>query len=698
MVVLLSWTPLLLALQPWAVRLGREPSPVRRYVARHPVCRATEPTGPSAGSPGDFDALRDDRRMRRVRGEEEEEESGFDDLFASLLEEEERAVAAAHAEELLQFEGEFDEVGSKSRRPAGPRAQPRSTGSGGRVRTRDRSPAGNRRGGVASKPLYSAQPARGAAPGGAHVSTSDAPTAGTVEAVRGVGGAAQPYPTGTTLVTVIPTKVMIFVDGTWLYYQLYGRGRRCPIVQKFGERWWEQHYVDFGRLPQIISDHISAELSRTQPHSPRVVEVVRTLVFSSFREEAGGFSDLREGMFQQMQQLNFEVHLGQYYGGQEKCVDIALAVDMLHYATVPSAFDVAVLVSGDRDFIPALVRTRQKGKRVAICSMANSAASEFEDPHANIKDFPVCWLDEHMDDLIVPVHPSLLSERPEMARYLRSIAADLLAESRGTATLSELEEHLASIALGDSSAAVYVAHEFGGLMPFLELYEEQFDVATDPSGELLVSLTDSAALEAPAGAAGAGGRGAPSPSSHTDPEPEAEAPPPPERSPPGADQGGIDDAFFAAEQFLPPPPPPPPPPRRGPKPAASGKGESETAGGSGRSDGALIVDGSLMEVLEQELMKSEAEQRAAASAEGTPEGTDDAPGQRLASLDAPPTPDDFAKLTVPQLKAELREQGLPASGHKVELIRRLVDAVGHTDDENESFGAQDGDAAASDFL
>jgi len=29
------------------------------------------------------------------------------------------------------------------------------------------------------------------------------------------------------------------------------------------------------------------------------------------------------------------VHLGSFTGGQEKCVDISLAVDMLHYATLP---------------------------------------------------------------------------------------------------------------------------------------------------------------------------------------------------------------------------------------------------------------------------------------------------------------------------------------------------------------------------
>ena len=74
------------------------------------------------------------------------------------------------------------------------------------------------------------------------------------------------------------------------------------------------------------------------------------------------------------------MHLGSFDGSREKCVDIALAVDMLHYATVPGAFDVAVLVSGDADFLPALVRTRQRGKRVAICSLRNSASSSFETP------------------------------------------------------------------------------------------------------------------------------------------------------------------------------------------------------------------------------------------------------------------------------------------------------------------------------
>jgi len=90
---------------------------------------------------------------------------------------------------------------------------------------------------------------------------------------------------------------------------------------------------------------------RTQPYAQRAIEVVRVLVFSSFRDDdqpagrGGGGSGgeqirdpraaLRQEMFNAMQELHFEVHLGEFTGGQEKCVDIALAVDMMHYATVP---------------------------------------------------------------------------------------------------------------------------------------------------------------------------------------------------------------------------------------------------------------------------------------------------------------------------------------------------------------------------
>jgi uncharacterized LabA/DUF88 family protein len=47
---------------------------------------------------------------------------------------------------------------------------------------------------------------------------------------------------------------------------------------------------------------------------------------------------------------------------QEKCVDISLAVEMLYMATVPDAYDVAVIITGDKDFMPAMQKTRLTGR------------------------------------------------------------------------------------------------------------------------------------------------------------------------------------------------------------------------------------------------------------------------------------------------------------------------------------------------
>jgi hypothetical protein len=47
---------------------------------------------------------------------------------------------------------------------------------------------------------------------------------------------------------------------------------------------------------------------------------------------------LRMKMFTEMQRLNWDVHLFVTQNAQEKKVDIALAIDMLHYATVPGTY------------------------------------------------------------------------------------------------------------------------------------------------------------------------------------------------------------------------------------------------------------------------------------------------------------------------------------------------------------------------
>jgi hypothetical protein len=59
-------------------------------------------------------------------------------------------------------------------------------------------------------------------------------------------------------------------------------------------------------------------------------------------------------------------------------------------------------MTGDKDFIPAMVKTRQLGKRVVLASMRSSCALDLVREDLPTKDFKIVWLDDHLDEIMVP--------------------------------------------------------------------------------------------------------------------------------------------------------------------------------------------------------------------------------------------------------------------------------------------------------
>lgn len=72
--------------------------------------------------------------------------------------------------------------------------------------------------------------------------------------------------------TAWPLRVMVFIDGSWLYYSLHGRRPNCPITQRYGEKWFYSNSVAYERLPYLISQHLHEQLLRSHGVS-RFVEV-----------------------------------------------------------------------------------------------------------------------------------------------------------------------------------------------------------------------------------------------------------------------------------------------------------------------------------------------------------------------------------------------------------------------------------------
>ena len=214
------------------------------------------------------------------------------------------------------------------------------------------------------------------------------------------------------------------------------------------------------------------------------------MVFTSAKRETDPNS-IRMRMFREMANANYDVHMMETVGMGEKCVDIQLAVEMLHYATVPNAYDVAILLSGDKDFVPALVRTRQKGKQICISSMrAGCNRVLYESPH--IRDYDVVWLENCLDELIVPIPEEERSRRDRagyvsvftMMRVIRDFVEAL--PNNEWVSSRDIGMYLKSIQIADSNMLDELKQSHGGLRTFMmERACNLFDVKFPDAGVTL---------------------------------------------------------------------------------------------------------------------------------------------------------------------------------------------------------------------
>lgn len=203
-------------------------------------------------------------------------------------------------------------------------------------------------------------------------------------------------------------KIMLFIDGTWLY------ANAPKLAESYGQ---PNFQIDFGKLPHVLAEEVSKQLGATD------VDVVRTYLFGSYasnfdlrddeavQRRLDFFSMLKEEYHYELEifPINFRGRRirkadrdpRDTFEPKEKCVDIALATSMLYFAAIPYAYDIAIGVVGDQDFKPVLQHVRRLGKRVAIASAKGSCAPEFADPRdeARVKDFDIVWLDDLLHKL-----------------------------------------------------------------------------------------------------------------------------------------------------------------------------------------------------------------------------------------------------------------------------------------------------------
>lgn len=210
------------------------------------------------------------------------------------------------------------------------------------------------------------------------------------------------------------TRAMLFIDGTWLAVTSNRMADQRGVLGRTGGP------LDFGVLPRLCATQVAAQM---EPGAS--LDVVRTHYFASiatnFDPIDGDAVQRRSDFFDALRRHHrYEVYRFEtdYRGGRvrrgphvpdspfeprEKAVDVGMATALLEMAAL-SAYDIAIVVCGDRDFVPALQAVRRLGKRVAILSAHGSCAREFSDANdtAHVRDFDTLWLDELWPQLVSP--------------------------------------------------------------------------------------------------------------------------------------------------------------------------------------------------------------------------------------------------------------------------------------------------------
>ena len=208
-------------------------------------------------------------------------------------------------------------------------------------------------------------------------------------------------------------KVMVFIDGSWLY-------KNQPLLR---EKIREQHLeIDYGKLPRILADRFGQQLGVSQ------VDLVRTNFFASipinislqdqgYVERQQDFYDrLKEDYHYETEIFHLDFKGNRYLPRdrpgvrfKEKRVDVALASSMLYYAAIPYAYDAAIPIIGDEDFVPVLQHVRRLGKRVMVGSIHGSC-NDVYDPardttdELRVRDVDTVFLDDIVGELLLEHH------------------------------------------------------------------------------------------------------------------------------------------------------------------------------------------------------------------------------------------------------------------------------------------------------
>ena len=190
-------------------------------------------------------------------------------------------------------------------------------------------------------------------------------------------------------------KAMVFIDGAWLYRT------RTVIFSKLGEE--NGFEIDYQKLPRVVCEDVANRLDED-------VSLVRTLYFGTLPSARSGFNTSKQYSFYDFLEkscgYDTDIHEVNMDGSrtEDAWIKTAMATNIVYYAGVPGAYDVAIVLSDDPDLTPPIRRARLLGKRIQLVT-AHQVDGRHPIPgtvlytKSRISDFPPVFIDEHAPEI-----------------------------------------------------------------------------------------------------------------------------------------------------------------------------------------------------------------------------------------------------------------------------------------------------------
>ena len=191
-------------------------------------------------------------------------------------------------------------------------------------------------------------------------------------------------------------KAMVFIDGSWLYRS------RSAVFAKLGE---ENFEVDYARLPRLLCEELANAIDED-------VSLVRTLYFGTIPSVRSSFNTSKQRAFYDFLEnachYETEIHEVEVGGGDnladDAWISMSLASSMRYYAAMPSAYDVAIVVSDNLVYAPPLHAVRLLGKRTQVVSLRTTEGTESPTGftlvgRSRVMDFAPIYLDDHAAEM-----------------------------------------------------------------------------------------------------------------------------------------------------------------------------------------------------------------------------------------------------------------------------------------------------------